>query len=217
MNETLPQRLYLLGYDVDKGTFRAVDLQGRGQLLRAGALAEMAVGGLLCEEDGKAVPSAGSPPGDAFLAEVWGDVTAGKPRSWFTLVHHKAYEAESAVREQLAAAGAVTPAEGRSLNPLSTHQVTVNDVDGVKALRDRVRDTALSGADPASLLLDDVVMAVLAAASDEFSVFGLKERFRHRRALGALDTYFDGVVPGLRTALRASVGSSRAYGGGWGK
>lgn len=109
MNLTLPQRLYLLSYTVDKGKFEAVDLQGRGQLLRAGALAELTFEGLLAAEDGKVLRrDIGSPPADTFLAEVWRDLPDEKPKNWLQYVHNKATTAEEPVRDQLAAAGLIT-------------------------------------------------------------------------------------------------------------
>ncbi|MEU6761668.1 GPP34 family phosphoprotein [Streptomyces sp. NPDC046853] len=74
MHLTLPESLYLLCYTVDKGKFELTNLQGRGQLLRAAALTQLTLDGLLGAEGGKVVRLPGGPPGEPFLAEVWGDI-----------------------------------------------------------------------------------------------------------------------------------------------
>lgn len=60
-------------------------------------------------------------------------------------------------------------------------------------------------------------MAVFAAEMEMTSVFTGKERREHGSAFKTLAAHFDGVVPGLRKALRDSYLSSRAVGGGWGR
>jgi hypothetical protein len=64
MHQSLPQRLYLLCHTVDKGKFELTDLQGRGQLLRAAALTELALDGLLAPGGGKVVRLSTEPPDD---------------------------------------------------------------------------------------------------------------------------------------------------------
>jgi hypothetical protein len=70
MHQTMPQRLYLLCYSVDKKKFELLNLQGRGQLLRAAAFAELTFGVKLIAEGSKVVRPAVDPPSDPFLAGV---------------------------------------------------------------------------------------------------------------------------------------------------
>lgn len=44
MPTTLAQKLYMLCYTVEKEKFQLDNIQGRGQLLRAGAMTELAAG-----------------------------------------------------------------------------------------------------------------------------------------------------------------------------
>lgn len=89
MIQTLPQQLYLLCYTVDKGKFQLDNLQGRGQLLRAGALTELARDGLLDATGGKVIRTSGKAPDDSFRASVWGDLPDHKPKSWLQYVHNR--------------------------------------------------------------------------------------------------------------------------------
>lgn len=213
---TLPQKLYLLCYTVDRAKFKTTDLQGRGQLLRAGALAELARGGAIGTEGKKVIRSAVEPPADSFLTSVWSDLPTEKPKGWLQYVHNKAHRAEKAVREQLVAAGAVTLPAKRSLSPLSAHHVAVTDQRHVLDLQATVRDAVLGGLEPAAVPREAAAMAVLAVECEVTSVFTGKERREHKQRLKALAAHFDELVPGLRPALRDSYLSSRGVGGGWG-
>ncbi|WP_217169032.1 GPP34 family phosphoprotein [Streptomyces sp. AC512_CC834] len=216
MRLTLPQKLYLLCYTVDQEKFKAVDLQGRGQLLRAGALAELAFAGLLGAEGGKVRRRTGEPPADSFAGEVWRDLPAERPKGWLRFLHNKAHTAEGAVRGQLVAAGAITPPEKRSLSPLSSHHVSVADPGQVLELQARARDAVLTGRAPAEIPTEVSTMTVLAVECEVSTVFTGKERRAHKQSLKALAAHFDELVPGLRRALRDSFLSSRGVGGGWG-
>ncbi|WP_328864290.1 GOLPH3/VPS74 family protein [Streptomyces sp. NBC_00304] len=216
MRRSLPQNLYLLCYTVDDEKFELTNLQGRGQLLRAGALTQLAVDGLLGAEGGKVVRRAATPPGDLFLAEVWRDLPTEKPKRWLRFVHNKAHTAEKPVREQLAGTGAITVHHEKRLGLVPVDRVVVNAPEQVRALQGRIRDAVLLDGDPASLPVDELTMAVFAAEAEVTSVFTGKERREHKQTLKRLATQYDGIVPGLRAALRDSYLSSRAVGGGWG-
>ncbi|WP_434587375.1 GOLPH3/VPS74 family protein [Streptomyces sp. A5-4] len=215
MQPTLPQRLYLLCCTVGKGKFALTNLQGRGQLLRAAALTELVLAGLLSSEGGKVARRAAEPPGDPFLAEVWRDLP-DTPKIWLKFLHNKAHTAEKPVCEQLAATGDITVQREKRLGMLASDRVTVSDPQQVLALQARVRNAVLRAPDPAAIPMDEVTMAVFAAEVEVTSVFTGRERRAHKQALDALAAHYDGVVPGLRKALRDSYLSSRAVGGGWG-
>ncbi|GAA1932468.1 GPP34 family phosphoprotein [Streptomyces durmitorensis] len=215
MPQTLPQRLYLLCYTVDQGKFQLDNLQGRGQLLRAGALTELARDGLLDATGGKVIRRPGKAPEDSFTAAVWCDLPDNKPKGWLQFLHNKAHTAETPVRDQLAATGEVTVSRGKVMGLIPTDRVTVTHTQEVRALQERVRDTVLSEADPATVPLDELAMAVLATELEVTCVWSRGDRRTHNQALKALAARFDEIVPGLRKALRDSYLSSRAVGGGW--
>ncbi|MFC8131323.1 GPP34 family phosphoprotein [Streptomyces sp. NPDC057302] len=215
MPQTLPQRLYLLCYTVDQGKFQLDNLQGRGQLLRAGALTELARDGLLDATGGKVIRRPGKAPENSFAAAVWSDLPDAKPKGWLQFVHNKAHTAETPVRDQLAASGDITLSRGKVMGLIPADRVTVSRPEEVRALQERVRDTVLGGADPASAPLEELAMAVFAAELEVTCVWSRADRRTHKQALKALAGRFDELVPGLRKALRDSYLSSRAVGGGW--
>ncbi|MFJ2174404.1 GPP34 family phosphoprotein [Streptomyces sp. NPDC087851] len=213
--QTLPQQLYLLCYTVDKGKFQLDNLQGRGQLLRAGALTELARDGLLGATGGKVVRKTAKAPDDPFTAAVWRDLPDSRPKGWLQFVHNKAHTAETPVRDQLAATGEITVSRGKVMGLIPADRVTVTRPENVRALQTRVRDTVLKGVDPASVPLEELAMAVFAVELEVSCVWSGGELRTHKQAFKALAARYDEIVPGLRKALRDSYLSSRAVGGGW--
>ncbi|WP_233515503.1 GPP34 family phosphoprotein [Marinitenerispora sediminis] len=89
MDLTLPQRLYLLSYDPGRKRFDPAGPAHRGQLPRAAALAELAIGGRLRDHGGRAARTGVRPPDDPFLAAVRADVSPDRPCPWITAVSRR--------------------------------------------------------------------------------------------------------------------------------
>ncbi|GLU50185.1 GOLPH3/VPS74 family protein [Nocardiopsis ansamitocini] len=210
MDLTLPQRLYLISYDTDKGRFDPVSTTYRGPLLRAAALAELIIGGLLHGRGGKAEHTAVRPPEDPFLAEVLADVAPNEPGHWINAVQRGTVRAEEAVCEQLVANGSITVERGRMLGVFPTRTVTPNDPGQVRLLREHTRNAVVAGHDPATVPIEDAALAVIAVEGDIWTVFGPQERGTHKAALKALQKRFDSEVPALRNAILTTVVNSRA-------
>ncbi len=215
MPVTLAQKLYLLCYSVPKKKFPLDDIQGRGQLLRAGALTALARDGLLDTSGGKVRRLPGIPPEDPFTGAVWHDLPDDKPRGWLKFVHDKAHTAETPVRDQLLSSGDITLSRVKKLGVVPVDRVSVPDPDAVRELQERVRATVLDGSGPAGTPTDELAMAVFAAELELSPVWSGQERRAHKKNLKAHAARYDDFVPGLRKALRDSYLSSRAVGGGW--
>ncbi|MFF8092538.1 GPP34 family phosphoprotein [Streptomyces sp. NPDC016675] len=214
MPTTLAQKLYLLCYTVKKEKFQLDNIQGRGQLLRAGAMTELARDGLLDAAGGKVRRLPGKPPEDPFTTAVWYDLPEDKPKGWLKFLHDKAHTAETPVRDQLLASGEVAITREKKLGVVPTDRVSVVHPDLVQALQERVRSTVINGA-PAEDLTDELAMAVLAVELELASVWSKEDHRAHKSDLKAHAARFDAFVPGLRKALRDSYLASRAVGGGW--
>ncbi|MEV5807209.1 GPP34 family phosphoprotein [Streptomyces parvulus] len=211
---TLPQRMYLLAYSVDKEKFESTNLQGRGPLLRAAALAELTLDGLLDAQQKTVARRPGPAPDDDFLAGVWRDVPE-KPQGWLKLIHDKHTTAEKPVREQLIRAGSISSRAKRGLlSSLVSPQVQVSDPHQVMALQKTARQAVLAEADPALVPDQELVMTVLPVECEMSSVFTSRETREHKHTLKQLAERFDELVPGLRMALRDSYLVVRGVGGG---
>ncbi|WP_169526887.1 GOLPH3/VPS74 family protein [Sciscionella marina] len=215
MSRTLPQQLYLLSYNVDKG--KLSNSQFRGHLMRAAALAELTIEGYLTDADGKAIADPGKPPADQFLAEVLADSPAQRPRSWRSLVRRRTRAAEATVRSQLAAEGTITVTPARVLGLFPRHEVTVTRDSEVSTLRETARRPVLNQLDPASVPQREAALAVLSAAGELSSVFSRAERREHKRVIRELGDSLGEAAPSLRKAIasiRAAIAASAAHGGG---
>lgn len=210
MDPTLPQRLYLLSYDMDKGRFDPVSTTYRGHLLRAAALTELILGGWLHVRDGGAERAAARPPEDPFLAGVLAGLAPKEPGHWVNAVPDRTWAAEDAVREQLVANGEITVDRGRVLGVFPTRKVTPNRLADVRQLRERTRDAVLAGSGPATAPAGDVALAAIAVDGDVWTVFTPKERQQHRAEFKALHERFEAEVPGMRNAVLAAVVNRRA-------
>ncbi|MFK0213567.1 GPP34 family phosphoprotein [Streptomyces sp. NPDC090298] len=212
---TLAQKLYLLCYSVPREKFPLDDIQGRGQLLRAGALTELARTGHLDATGGKVRRLPGTPPQDPFAAAVWQDLPEDTPRGWLKFLHDKAHTAETPVRDQLADAGRVTVSREKKLGLVPFDRVGVVHPEEVRAVQDQARSGVLDGGAPPEALTDELAMAVFAVELELSPVWSKEDRRNHRAELTAYAARYDAFVPGLRKALRDSYLASRAVGGGW--
>ncbi|MDA0565296.1 GPP34 family phosphoprotein [Streptomonospora sp. S1-112] len=208
---SLPERLYLLSYDLDKKRLDAPSSLYRHQLLRGAALVELSLRGLVVDRGGKAARGDGPEPDDALLAGVLADVPAHRPRHWAGLLVREPGAAERTVRERLAEAGVVTVETRRLLGVLPLRTVTPVDGAEVRLLRERVRDIVIGG-DPAAAPAEDVALAVLALEGNMAHVLTWRERRDHKRAIAALNAHFDAMVPGVRSAVRLAVANATSGG-----
>ncbi|GAA3365511.1 GOLPH3/VPS74 family protein [Saccharopolyspora gregorii] len=210
MNESLPDRMFLLSYDVDKGKLDAASVLVRGSLLRAAAVVELVERGLLREGGGKAERTPAAAPEDAFLAHVLDAVREDRPRRWTTLIDTGFQHAEGAVRDRLAAAGVITAERRRALGLFPVHDITATAPGQVRELQARVRDVVLGGRPPTAHEPQDVVLAAFALEGDVRTAFTGKERRAHRDAAKAVAAHVDERLPHLRKALTLSIAARRS-------
>ncbi|WP_031464899.1 GOLPH3/VPS74 family protein [Sciscionella sediminilitoris] len=210
MNPTLPQRLYLLCFDPGRNKLDTASVLVRGSLLRAAAVAELRMRGLLSDRDGRAVrETSATRPSDPFLAGVLDHVSPHKPCRWFTLLERDWYKAEKTVREQLEANGPVIGNRVRRLGILPGKEFSLADPGQVSALRENTRNTVLRHGDPAVSPVEMAVLAVFSADGDVRSVFTTKERREHKQAIKALRARVEDELPGLRKALGYAIAARR--------
>ncbi|MFF5078215.1 GPP34 family phosphoprotein [Actinoplanes sp. NPDC000266] len=208
----LPQQLFLLSHQPEKGRLDDDSEAVRGSLLRGAAVAQLRLAGLLHDRAGKAqrTNAAGAETLDPFLAEVLADVAADRPRRWFDLLEQRWQKAEEAVQEQLAAAGIVTVEQRRVLGIIPAKQIAPADHGSVRALRDRVRRAAHREPGSAPPPVGEAVLAALAIDGNVSTVFGWRDLWGHKAAVAELKDQVDRELPGLRSALIQSIALRRA-------
>ncbi|MFJ7339856.1 GPP34 family phosphoprotein [Streptomyces sp. NPDC101110] len=185
---SLPARLCLLAWDT--GRPAAGGTAPRTDLVRAGALVELARRGLLTDVDGIATPvdldaSAGDPVLDGLLDLV----RESCPHPWRTWVTLRARVTSDAVREQLVAEGYVRAEKRRVLGVFPSVEYALERTVVVETLREETRQVLQEpregtgqvsrGPLPAAGISGrDAAVAVLAAAARLFGESPSEQRTR---------------------------------------
>jgi hypothetical protein len=202
---TLPERMYLISWDPDRRRFTGSG--ERDLLLRAAALADLVLAGVLRDADGRAVVVPGArPPADPFLAEVFAQVAAReRPRRWQTWVNHRSGRATRLVRDRLAQARWVAVEPRRLLGIIPADRVTARDPRAVRRLIDAAAAT-LRAPRVDTVPETDAAAAALAAAAGLRTVLSRKEARARKERISALG---ERIAP-VPTALRKAVSGRHA-------
>lgn len=205
----LPHQLFLLSLRPAKARLDDDSAAVRGALLRAAAIAELRLAGLLRDHDGKAERT-NAPviePLNPFLADVLGDVRPDRRRGWFDVVNDRSSKAAEAVRDQLAATKIIMVEQHRILGLIPTYRIGLPDPGPVVALRERVRRAVRENP---GAPIDEAVLAVLAVDGNVSTVFGWRDLRGQSAAVRALKKRIDRELTGLRPATEAAIAVNRA-------
>ncbi|MEU6141734.1 GPP34 family phosphoprotein [Streptomyces sp. NPDC047081] len=178
---SLPARLCLLAWDP------TAEVTGPAHLVRAGALAELARGGLLTDEDGIATPAdMDSLTGDAVLDGLLELVRESRPHRWRSWVPLHARVTSDAVQEQLTAEGWLRAEKKRVLGVFPSVEHVLERVEAVDALRDETRQL-LEGAVPVAEVSErDAAAVALAVAAGSPALLPDGDRERHKERVEEL-------------------------------
>jgi len=192
--ESLPARMYLLAYDVDKN--RVTSRTQLGLVLRAAALTELYLGERLTDEDGRPRATGDRATGDPLLDDVLQQITDHRPKAWYRWIGRKEHGAVRAVRDRLEAEHHIA-VNRRTLLP---DKVELRDRRAVKRYADSVRAALRQPAARAEPRTAAVL--ALAARGEVKTVISRRERREHRQRLDELAVYTGPVADALRKALR---------------
>ncbi|MDQ1066172.1 GOLPH3/VPS74 family protein [Streptomyces canus] len=161
---SLPAHLYLLAWDTSKSEITGATQIP--QLVRAGALTELAQRGLLVDDDGITTPvDMDASTGDAVLDGLLELVRESRPHRWRSWVTLHSRITLDAVREQLAAGGSLRARKKRALGLFPTVEYDLARPAAVEALQEEARGI-LRGPVPAVDISDrDAAVVALAAAA----------------------------------------------------
>jgi hypothetical protein len=207
---SLPAHLYLLAWDTAKSEITGATQIP--QLVRAGALTELAQRGLLVDDDGIATPvDMDASTGDAVLDGLLELVRESRPHRWRSWVTLHTRITLDAVREQLAAGGWLRARKRRALGLFPTVEYDLARPAAVEALQDEARQI-LRGPVPAVDISDrDAAVVALAAAAGLRTLPARKES--HDTRVEELIERSGQVAPTLRKVvheLRGAVAAASA-------
>ncbi|MEV7231346.1 GPP34 family phosphoprotein [Polymorphospora sp. NPDC051019] len=198
---SLPQRIFLLAYNPDKGR---VDLgTSLGAMLRAAALADLLRGGHLTDERGRAAIDVRHPCHDPVLDALLEEIAGSRPHTWQSWIGHRQRATVRATRQQLNDGGWVHLQPHKVLGLFPTTKVTVRDPRVRKDLLDRV-NTALrkpiGSIDPA-----DAALVAIIAAADLNLVLDRKTRRANKQRIQELTKLSGPIGPALRKSIQAAA------------
>jgi len=201
--DSLPQRIYLLALDPEKG--RPAFGTHLHELVRAAALTDLYLAGHLADEKGRAVVAVRHPCHDPVLESVLEELSAERnPRRWQHWVGRRGRRTAEAVRGQLADGGWVRVESHRILGIFPTHRITPRDPRVHGRLRSRVKATLrdpLARIDPM-----DAALVALAETGGLHGVLDRGARRAHKRRLADLAER-TGPLPG---ALKKTIDARNA-------
>lgn len=198
---SLPQRIFLLAYNPDKG--RVGLGTNLGATLRAAALADLYRGGHLTDERGRAAIDVRRPCHDPVLDALLEEIAGSKPYTWQSWIGHRQRAAVRAVRQQLNDGGWVHLQRHKILRLFPITKVTIRDPRVRKELLDRV-NTALrqpiGSIDPA-----DAALVAIIAAADLKLVLDRKTQRANKQRIQELTKLSGPFGPALYKSIQAAA------------
>ena len=216
MNElTLPARAYLLACDTGRDRLRGGEPVAL--LVRAAALTDLVLRGLVADAGGRPAVTGDGGTGHLVLDDLLAELVADPHRKWRAWVRRGARATLQSLEVQLDAAGTIELRTSRVLGVFPRRRPVVRDAATAAALHDRVASALRTGS---PVPPDIAALTALAAAAELDTVLPRAERRRHRARLAQLEETAGAAVPALRKVLRevraARAATTAAASGGGG-
>ncbi|MFC0533352.1 GOLPH3/VPS74 family protein [Phytohabitans kaempferiae] len=199
--DSLPQRIFLLAYNPEKGRV-GLDTY-LGAMLRAAALADLYQGGHLTDERGRPAIDVRHPCRDPVLDALLEEIAGSKPHSWQSWIGHRQRATVRAVRQQLNDGGWVHLQPHKILGLFPTTEVTIRDPRVREELLDRVNTTLhkpIGGIDPA-----DAALVAIIAAGDLNLVLDRKTKRANKQRIQELTKLSGPIGPALHKSIQAAA------------
>ncbi|WP_410673264.1 GOLPH3/VPS74 family protein [Amycolatopsis sp. cmx-4-68] len=212
---SLPARAYLLACDTRRD--RLPDRERVALFVRAAALTDLVLRGLVADEGGRPAVTGAGGTGHLVLDDLLTELAADPHRKWRSWVRRDARGTLQSLEAQLDAAGTIALRTSRVLGLFPRRRPVVRDHATVAGLHDQVTASLRSDAPVAP---DVAALTALAGAVELGTVLPRGERRRHRARLAQLEDRAGAAVPALRkvirelTAARAAVIAANSGGGG---
>lgn len=195
---SLPARLYLLGYNLEKE--KMSDKAEAKKLVRAGTLAQLVLEGHVTDSNGDAVAT-GTGPADPLLAETFREISAAGAKPWKHWFNNGDDENYDAVQSHLDEAGVIDARTKRILGLIPHDDITIKNRPLVESVYASTRDALFGGAPVTQVDPYAAAAAALIATSELNDVVGKKEAKANSARLDALKAPIAGVDAGLDRAI----------------
>jgi hypothetical protein len=209
--DTLPAKIYLLAYDVERQRVRGRNL---ALVVRGALMAELSLRGCVTEENGAVRASGSRRTGDPVLDEALRTMGDDRARSWRSWLRRSARPTLAAVRRQLVSTGLIRTEPTRVLGIFPRTQVTVTDPAQVAALRDSVRDAVLGNGPVSRVSTTDATLIALVAVGELGTVLSGKERRQRSDRIAEFTERGGDAIPALKRVIRQIKAARAAASGG---
>jgi hypothetical protein len=202
--DSLPQRIFLLAYNPDRG--RVGFDTNLGTMLRAAALADLYLNGHLTDERGRPAVEVRHPCHDPFLASLLDEIGGSRPRTWKSWIGRRHRVAVREVRQQLGDDGWVRLQPHRILGLFPRTRVTIRDPRVRKELLGRVNATLnkpIGRIDPA-----DAALVAIVAAGELTLVIDRKTRRAKKQRIQELNKVSAPIGPALHEVVQEAAASA---------
>ncbi|WP_033262536.1 GOLPH3/VPS74 family protein [Amycolatopsis vancoresmycina] len=203
---SLPGRAYLLACDTRRD--RLPDRDRVALLVRAAALTDLVLRGLVADAAGRPVARGAAGTGHLVLDDLLAELAAEPHRKWRAWVRRGARGTLQSLEAQLDAAGVITLRTSRVLGLFPRRRPAVRDAATAAALRDEVASALRSDA---PVPADVAALTALAAAAELNAVLPRGERRRHRDRLARLADQAGAAAPALHKVIRELKSARTAY------
>jgi hypothetical protein len=200
---SLPQKLYLLAYDV--GRQRLGSRLELGYALRAAALVDLAHRGHLSNQDGR-VQVEDPHCADHVLNAVLTQIAGTTPRSWRHWVRAGHRSITGAVQDQLHVLGRIDVRHHRRVKVLPVTTVTIPDLQPVLRITNDVLRPL--GDDTTEANPDDRALLVLAVIAGLPSLRSRTTSRAHRQRINQFASLDCPAIPALRSVIRGMRAAS---------
>lgn len=213
---SLPARAYLLACDTRRD--RLPDRERVALLVRAAALTDLVLRGLLTGDGDRPVADGDGGTGHLVLDDLLGEVKADPHRKWRAWVRRGARGTLQSLEAQLDAAGTISLRTSKVLGLFPRRHPVVRDRATAASLHEEV-SAALRDETPVTP--EVAALTALAGAVELRSVLPRRERRQHKARIAQLEQQAGAAVPALRKVIREvnaarTAAISAASGGGGG-
>lgn len=199
--DSLPQRIFVLAYDPDKG---GVGLgTNLGAMLRAAALADLHRGGHLTDACGRVAIDVRHPCHDPVLDALLEEIAGSKPHTWQSWIGHRQGTTVRAVRQQLSDGGWVHLQPRKILGLFPTTRVPLRDPRVRTELLDLVN--AALHQPVGSIDSADAALVAIVAAGDLTLVLDRGTRRANKQRIQELTKLSGPIGPALRKSIQAAA------------
>ncbi|MEU6084133.1 GPP34 family phosphoprotein [Streptomyces sp. NPDC047108] len=196
---TLPAELCLLTWDTRTGKPAAP--ASLPYLVRAGALTELALRGMLLDDDGTATPVPDAETGDPVLDGLLELIEESRPRTWKTWVGHDTGPTLRAVRAQLRDTGRVGTRHRRVLGVFPVKDHVLESTAEAEGLRERALRVLHGPGGVAEVSDRDAALIALAAAGELRTVVSAGDAEAYQERIAALGERGGLAAPALKKVM----------------